>query len=265
MEILSFIPKLQPPPIQACFFEQFKLFVGDQEVAADKWKSKKARTLFKYLVAMRHKGYLDKEILMELLWPDEDPQKSGQRFHVAMAALRKTLEPDIQKGIRSSYIRRSGQSYRIDIGEKGQVDVETFSWASDQGRQTRDRELSIRHYEKVAALYRGDFLEEDPFEPWCENERERYKQFYLTALKKIIEYHEFQKDYSGCIRVANIYLQKDKYAETIIRKLMNYYSLTGNRPMISHIYEKFTQTIQVELDCGVSDETKRLYAQLICV
>lgn len=52
----------------------------------------------------------------------------------------------------------------------------------------------------------------------------------MTALKKMVENHEFQKDYSGCIRVANTYLQKDKYAETIIRKLMNYHSLTGNRP-----------------------------------
>jgi len=132
---------------------------------------------------------------MELLWPDEDPQKSGQRFHVAMAALRKILEPDIPKGIRSTYIRRSGQSYRIDIGEKGQTDIEIFTQAIDQGQKTRDRELATGHYERAAALYRGDFLEEDPFEPWCENERERYKQAYLTALKKIIEYHEFQKGY----------------------------------------------------------------------
>ena len=60
------------------------------------------------------KGYLDKEILMELLWPEEDPKKSAQRFHVALAALRKTLEPAIKKGVRSSYIKRSGTGYRID-------------------------------------------------------------------------------------------------------------------------------------------------------
>lgn len=263
VEIMSFVPRLPPSPIRVCFFEQFRLFVGDKEVAADKWKSKKARTLFKYLVAMRHKGYLDKEILMELLWPDEDPRKSGPRFHVAMAALRKTLEPDISKGTRSSYILRSGQSYRIDIGETGRVDIETFSRAVGLGKQTRDMKISMGHYERATDLYQGDFLEEDPFEPWCESERDRYKQMYLTALEKIMEYREFQKDYSGSIRVANTYLQKDKYAETIIRKLMHYHSLTGNRPMITQIYEKFKQTIQAELDCKVSDETNRLYTQLI--
>ncbi len=262
-EILALIPRLPPPPIRVCFFEQFRLFVGDQEITADKWKSKKARTLFKYLAAMRHKGYLDKEILMELVWPEEDPKKSAQRFHVAMAALRKILEPRISKGIRSSYILRSGQAYRIDVGAKGRVDIETFEQEIELGKQAKDRKTAMGHFKKAVTLYRGDFLEEDPFEDWCANERDRYKQAYLIVLKKIIEYHEFQKDYSSCIRAANTYLRNDRYAETIIRRLMNYHALTGNRPMIIQIYEKFKETIKTELDCKVSDETKRLYNQLI--
>ncbi|MCP4721856.1 MAG: hypothetical protein GY860_20540, partial [Desulfobacteraceae bacterium] len=186
-EIMTLIPRQPPPPIRVHFFEQFRLFVGDQEVAADKWKSKKARTLFKYLLAMRHKGYLDKEILMELLWPEEDPKKSAQRFHVAMAALRKTLEPSLAKGIRSSYILRSGQAYRIEIGEKGRVDIEIFSRSVELGRHAKDPETAMGHYKKAATLYQGDFLEEDPFEDWCTNERDRYKREYLIVLKKIIE------------------------------------------------------------------------------
>ncbi len=262
-EIMGFMPRLPPPPLRVCFFEQFRLFVGDREVGADKWKSKKARTLFKYLTAMRHKGYLEKDILMELLWPDEDPQKSGQRFHVAMAALRKALEPGIPKGIRSSYILRSGQSYRIETGETGQVDIENFSREVDLGTKAKTPKTAMEHYRTAVALYQGDFLEEDPFEDWCTNERDRYKQAYLVLLNKIIEYRELQKDYSGCIRTANTYLRNDKYAETIIRRLMNYHALTGNRPMITQIYKKFQQTIEAELDCNVSDETKRLYNQLI--
>lgn len=262
-EILALIPKLPTPPIRVCFLGQFRLFVGDQEITADKWKSKKARTLFKYLFSMRHKGYLDKEILMELLWPEEDPKKSVQRFHVAMAALRKTLEPRISKGTRSSYLLRSGQAYRIEAGEKGRVDIETFEQEVESGKQAKDPETAMGHYKKAITLYQGDFLEEDPFEDWCANERDRYKQVYLIVLKKVIEYHERLKDYSGCIRAANTYLRNDRYAETIVRRLMNYHALTGNRPMITQIYEKFKETIQAELDCKVSEETKRLYNQLI--
>lgn len=83
------------------------------------------------------------------------------------------------------------------------------------------------------------------------------------ALKKVIEYHENKKNYSDCIVAANTYLQNDRYAETIIWRLMKYYALTGNRPMITHIYEKFEQIIQIELNCGVSNKTKQLYTQLV--
>ncbi|MBU4132538.1 MAG: hypothetical protein KKF12_17115 [Proteobacteria bacterium] len=262
-EIMALMPRLPAPPISVCLFEQFRLFVGEKKIVANNWKSKKARTLFKYLVAMRHKGYLDKEILMELLWPDEDPQKSALRFHVAMAALRKTLEPCLSKGVRSSYILRSGQSYRIDIKENGSVDIESFVRQVALGRKAKDSETAMGHYQKAVILYQGDFLEEDLYEDWCAPERERYKQTYLEALKKVIEYHENKKNYADCIVAANTYLQNDRYAETIIRRLMKYYALTGNRPMITHIYEKFEQTIQIELNCGVSSKTKQLYTQLV--
>ncbi len=41
---------------------------------------------------------------MELLWSEEDPVKTAKRFHVALASLRKALEPGLLKGIPSSYL-----------------------------------------------------------------------------------------------------------------------------------------------------------------
>ncbi len=60
--------------------------------------------IFKYLVFNRFGGFLKKEVLMELLWPEEDPVKTAKRFHMALASLRKALEPGILKGIPSSYL-----------------------------------------------------------------------------------------------------------------------------------------------------------------
>ncbi len=261
-ELLKQIPKPSPPAIAATFFERFRLFVGNREVRADQWKSQKAKNLFKYLLAMRYKGYIEKEILMELIWPDEDPKLSNQRFHVAMASIRKTLEPNILKGIRSAYIRRSGQAYRVRIGEKGHVDIEAFSREIQTGEAAEEPKAAMTHYKKALSIAQGDFLEEDVYEEWCAKERSRYKQLCLNALKKIIQYRENQKDYSGCIAAATSYIESDPYAEGMVRKLMKYYAWIGNRPMISKIYRQFHSLIKTELGCGVSEETRVLHEKL---
>ncbi|MCP3898594.1 MAG: hypothetical protein GY707_02545 [Desulfobacteraceae bacterium] len=262
-KLLNLIPMPSLPSICAYFFKQFKVFIGDKIVEEKQWKSKKAKTIFKYLLCNRNKGYLDKEILMELLWPNEDPKKSAQRFHVALASLRKTLEPDLPKGVRSSYINRSGHAYSINIGDSGVIDSEEFLKEIEIAQNERDSNKALDHYKKSESIYQGDFLEEDLYEDWCAEEREKYKENYLFILTKIIECHEATKNYAGCISAANNYLKTDKFAENIIRLLMNYYSLTGNTVLAIKIYEKSKKTIKKELCCDLSDETEVLYKQLI--
>ncbi|MCP4023424.1 MAG: hypothetical protein GY729_16385 [Desulfobacteraceae bacterium] len=256
------LPKPLPPAIRAYFLGPFKLFMGDRQIHAHTWKSKKAKTLFKYLLCKRNNGYLDKEILMELLWPDEDPKKSAQRFHVALASLRKTLEPDILKGIKSNYIIRSGPAYKIDMGDPGYLDIEAFLSSVEMAKIIDQPEKAIGYYKKAQSIYQGDFLSEDPYDAWCVDEREKYKQAYLSVLKKIMDIYEFQQDYRGCIITANNYLKADKYAESVLRRLMLCHARTGNNPMITQIYEKFKETIWAELNCELSQKTQILYTQL---
>lgn len=263
--LLSLMPQKPVPPIRAHLFGRFTVFLGQDPIPETRWKSKKAKTLFKYLLCMHPRGYLDKEILMELLWPDEDPQKSAQRFHVALAALRKALEPDISKGVKSSYIKRSGPSYRIEPGEGGKIDTETFISAFQQAKTAKDPAKAAALFKEAEAVYQGTFLEEDLYEDWCFPERERFQQAYLTALENIIAYHDQRREYSTCIWFAEKYLKIDHYSETMVRFLMRYYALDGNRTMVNRVYENFKTTVQRELNCGLSDETRTLYRRLAAV
>jgi DNA-binding SARP family transcriptional activator len=260
--LMAIVPKPAFVPLRAFFFERFRLFAGDREILPDQWKSRKAMTLFKYLLAMQARGYVEKEVLMELLWQEEDPRKSSQRFHVALAAIRKTLEPEILKGIRSAYIKRSGQAYRIELMEKGQVDADRFSRAVQAGNAAEDTETAMRRYSQAQALYKGDFLEEDVYEQWCSRERTAYKTAFLSVLKKMMEFHVSKKDYSRAITAANTYLEMDPYAEEMIRRLMRYYSASGNSAMVSRVYQKFTRTIQAEFNCRLSPKTRELFHKL---
>ncbi|MCP4754933.1 MAG: hypothetical protein GY866_28995, partial [Proteobacteria bacterium] len=100
-EILAGIAPLPTPDLRAEFLGKFEVALGQKAIPPSRWKSKKAKMLFKYLVFKRGKGYVPKEILIELLWPEESPAKTNKRFHVAMASLRKTLEPGLRRGTPS--------------------------------------------------------------------------------------------------------------------------------------------------------------------
>ena len=85
----------------------------------------------------------------------------------------------------------------------------------------------------------------------------------MSVLKALMAYHGERREYQDCIRFAGRYLARDKYEETVIRDLMTWYGHIGNKPMVRRIYENFRDTIQKELNCGLSDETEILYAELV--
>lgn len=261
--LLERIPQPLAPSLRASLLGRFELCVGDLVVEESGWTSKKARTLFKYLLARRQRGYVEKEVLMELLWPGEDPQRSALRFHVALAALRKTLEPSIQKGVKSAYIKRSGSAYSIDIGSNGVIDTEEFNGVIALADREPDRDRAVRHYKRAEALYRGDFLEEDIYEEWCEEERDRLRQKYLTVLEKIVSFHERHREFSECIAYCNKYLRIDRYSETITRRLMQYFASSGNMVMVKKTYDSFNSLLDSELECRASEETHDLFLQLV--
>ena len=253
----------QAPALKVYFFGKFRIFQEDLEIPDKRWKSKKAQMLFKYLLYLRHKGYLKKDIMMELLWPEDDPVKTAKRFHVALASLRKALEPELSRGTPSAYILRSGDGYSVDIKDEGWVDVDQFTEALKLAKGENNPEISIIHYLKAISVYQGDFLEEDLYIPWCDEERERFKEEHLYILTAIIQYYENKRDYSKCIDYAGRYLKVDKYAENIYQQLMRYYAHTGNKAMVIRMFEKCKENIIKELDIPLSRETEALYQKLI--
>jgi LuxR family maltose regulon positive regulatory protein len=257
------IKKGPPPALRVQLLGEFKLFRGDAEIPAAKWKSKNAQMLFKFLVYKRTHGYLTKDILMELLWPEEDPQKTANRLRVALTSLRKTLEPEIARGTPSSYLLRQGDSYKLSMGDRGRVDVDEFRIDLKLAGEEKDTERSISHCLHAETIYQGDFLEEDLHVPWCAEERERLKEEYLALLVRIMEHYENRGDYQRCIDCAGKYLKKDKFAENIYQQLMKYYSLVGNKGMVARTFERCKENIVRELDSPLSEETKALYQELI--
>ena len=72
------------------------------------WGRRKTEQLLKVL--LQHRGkILTQDQLLEILFPDLDPQKSIQNLHGRISELRRVLEPSLNKGNESKYIQIGGQ------------------------------------------------------------------------------------------------------------------------------------------------------------
>lgn len=254
--------KVSSPSLQVHLLGKFRVSLDGKEIPRERWKSSKARTLFQFLAASRSRGYVNKEILMELLWPEEDPAVTAKRFHVALAALRKTLEPEIVRGVPSSYVFRMGDSYRIELGDQGWVDIERFTEELKRAEKERNAQQSIAHLLNAESFYGGDFLEEELYSEWCSRFREEFTKDYLYATRKIVEDLERRGAYVKCMEYAEKHLKVDQYAEDIYRLLMICYWKTGDKFRMARTFKRCRDRIARELNCGLSEETELLYSKL---
>jgi two-component SAPR family response regulator len=264
-EILKTLPLAIHPGLRVNCLGRFRVFKGKEEIPAENWRSKKAKILFKLLVHFRSHGYVSKEVFMEHLWPEEDPDKTAKRFHVALTTLRRILEPNLERGQASAYLKSDGDTYLLDLGKDGIVDIEAFEEACQKADSTRDDIQSIRFLLEADRLYTGDFLEEDLYEPWCLQERDRVKALYLSVLASIIDYFMHKREIETAIKYCYNYLNIDAYAEDIYQNLMNLYAISKNKPMVLKTYERCKDKIINDLGCPLSRESELLADNLLQV
>ncbi len=263
--ILKTLPLPPPEGLKIFTLGKFQVYRGNEEISAQNWTSKKARMLFKLLMHYRSKGFVNKEVFMEHLWPEEDPRKTAKRFHVTLATVRKMLEPSVPRstGIPSSYILSDGDNYLLSLGDGGSVDLDEFEEACRMAREAPDKREAARQLLHAAELFNGDFLEEDPYDPWCIKERDRLNEEFLSVLASIVDYFESEKDYLKAVDFCGKYLAKDPYAEDMYVRLMRFHSLLGNRAMVKRTYERCRKSIVEELECPLSEETEHLVEKLL--
>jgi ATP/maltotriose-dependent transcriptional regulator MalT/DNA-binding SARP family transcriptional activator len=263
-DLMPVLSQEVPAPLRIHCLGRFEVFVGGQEIARSKWQSTKATKLFKYMVMRRDHGFIPKEILLELAWPDEDPGKTNRRFHVAMTSLRRLLEPDLKRGVPSSYILKHNDAYRLEIGKEGRIDFQEFLRELELAEriEKKDADDALTRYLKAESMYGGRLFEEDPYEDWLMDDRETHNNRYLKALSKILFLYEKKESWKKCIDYAEKYLSIDRYAEPVYNALMGFYSQIGQTSRIVKTFERCKTCLTEDLGCPLNDSTVTLYKML---
>ncbi len=242
---------------------EFRVWRGRQEIAPPDWRREKARRLFQVLLTYRRR-MLDRDQILEMLWPDLDPETARRDFKVALSTLCKVLEPNRPEGVPSAYIARDGSRYGLRPGADLRLDVEELEALIAEGDRLleRDPEGALERYRRALALYGGDYLEECLYEDWCSEERERLVALYLRTADRVAERLAQKEAWEEVLALCQEVLARDPCWESAYRWMMLAYARTGRRAQAARVYARCVQRLRDELQVEPSPATVRLYETL---
>jgi DNA-binding SARP family transcriptional activator len=150
------------------------------------WLQQRPGQLLKYLVCERNR-VVPSDVIADNLWPGTGRQGLGN-VRYFMHALREKLEPHRARGARSAFVVTvQGGGYAIDRRHV-RIDADDFDEAISQGLEAATRgddDFGVERLRDALALYRGDFLADEPYADWALDERDRLHNLAGRALRAL--------------------------------------------------------------------------------
>jgi len=242
----------------------FRAWRGSQEIAVEEWRRKKARHLF--LLLLTHRGSkLERDQIIELLWPGLSPEAGERDFKIAMSALYGALEPERERNAPSAYVSRDGTLYGLRSEADLSLDAQEFETLISLGdeRNAEKPEASLRNYGQALDLYQGEYLQEYPYEEWSSEERERLLTLYLRTAERVAKMHLGREAWQQSLEACQLILNRDDCWENAYRMMMVAYDRLDNQAQVQRTYQRCVERLRAELNVEPAAATHELYASLI--
>jgi DNA-binding SARP family transcriptional activator len=233
-----------------------RLRVSLNDTPVEEWPRARGRSLFKYLLIHRD-PWPQREVLMEVFWPDSSPAAARNSLNVAVHGLRRALRAAADIPV----VMLQDGAYRLAPDVSLWVDVDEFERHVDGGRQLEaadEQAGAIAEYERAASLYQGDFLADDPYEEWPVLTREHLRLTYLDLLDRLSRLYFGQGRYAACAALCQRMIERDACREDAHRRLIRCYSRQGQPQLALRQYLACAEALRAELGIDPAPATVRL-------
>lgn len=242
----------------------FQVWRGQEAIPAGGWRREKARQLFQLLLSYRQSP-LDRDQIIEYLWPGMDPETAQRNFKVTLNTLYHVLEPEREPGTESAFISRAGTTYRIRPEADLWFDAQIFSESIQNSQPIQDTgsERTMLKLEQVLSLYGGEYLPESRYETWSAAERERLAVLFLRTADRLCEHYLQTGRLADSIVLCQRILSYDGCWERAYRHLMIAYDRLGDHGQVARTYQRCVKALSEELEVAPATETEKLYSELV--
>ncbi|MCA9920852.1 MAG: winged helix-turn-helix domain-containing protein [Anaerolineales bacterium] len=237
----------------------FRVYEDDHSI--DEWSNGKGKAIFKYLIMHRQQP-VHKEMLMDLFWPDADPDAARNNLNVAIYGLRKALRngyPDF------SHILFQQDCYRLNPDLQIWVDSEAFDkhiQSAQELERLNQEPLAIMACHAAEELYQGDLLMEDRYEEWILPLRQKQQDNYLKLLDTLSKHYFDNQNLTTCITICHKILAIEPCREETHRQLMQIYCRQQQHYLAIRQYHQCAEALKEELDVLPAPVTTQLFEKI---
>jgi DNA-binding SARP family transcriptional activator len=227
----------------------FSVAVNGDPVPSSAWQSRVAREIVGMLAANRGRA-LHREVVIERLWPDEDPSKAGNRLSVALSTVRGVLDPGRAHG-SDHYLVADRDSLGLNL-DHVEIDVEAFFHEAGAGRsllRSGDREAGLAMLRSAEARYVGEFLEDHPYADWAIGLREELRAEFISLARLLAETDSETGDHDAAARWYMRILEQDAYDEPAHLGLVTAMASAGRHGSARRLYRMYvTRMAELEVE-----------------
>ena len=241
----------------------FRIYRQGSLITPDMIRRRGSMTLLKVLLTRAGRA-IPRDEIAEIMWPETDPQLTTNRLFVLVHTLRQLVEPEPRER-GWAFVCGDGDYYRFNTGGACYVDFLEFRkhvFLGERLQAEGDIAGSISIYEKALALYRGDFLEDDPYAEWCWEERETLRERYLNVVLQLASLQLGQGKTQRAIDLYQMGLKTDPLREEMYRGLMHTLWLAGRRSEALRQYRLCEEVLERELGVAPGPEVLKVLQQI---
>jgi predicted ATPase/DNA-binding SARP family transcriptional activator len=227
---------------------------GERQVT--RFRSRQTALLFAYLVyyPRRH----PREVLIDLLWPEAEPEAGRHNLSQALSSLRRQLEPP---GVRAGAVivaDRTAVALNPNACATDTAELEQTLAAADHARSDVER---AAHLATAVEIYAGPLLP-GFYEEWVLAEQARLAERFLGAVLELIQALEHAGEYGRALTYAWRAVVADPLRESAHQAVMRLLLATGQPDTARRHYREMERLLREELDEVPSAASRQLLRRI---
>jgi LuxR family maltose regulon positive regulatory protein len=243
--------QITPPPLKILTLGEAQVIRNGNPLGLSDWQTRETRDLFFYLF---FRPAQTKEQIATIFWPDITPARLKMRFKTTIYRLRHAVGPEV--------ILFEGERYSFNRSVDYTCDLDDFNLYLEAARKSSENPQTVDLFQKAVDLVHGPFLSNVDAD-WVIPERVRLQDEYQLALLQLAELYLELGQPESSLEASRRALLSDHLLEQAHRLRMRAYATLRDQPSLARQYQQCRKTLQSELGLQPTNETERLYEQLI--
>ena len=243
--------QITPPSLKIITLGEAQVIRNGTSLSLSDWQTRETRDLFFYLYFHPPQT---KEQIATIFWPDITPSRLKMRYKTTIYRLRHAVGQEV--------IQFESERYGFNRGVDYTCDLDDFNLYLEAAGKSTENSQTVDLLQKAVDLVHGSYLANIDAD-WVMPERVRLQESYQAVLLRLAELYLDLGLAELSLDASRRALLSDPLLEQAHRQRMRAYATLRDQPGMTRQYQQCRKTLQKELGLQPTNETERLYEQLI--